>query len=460
MPGRRRRLCSWGCLVFVWGLAGCAAPSVDRPTWLGVPKTEDDVFFYVDGRSEGHLNPEDAQSEAFEDALRLIESRLMGSGTATRGGRLPPEIFAEARVLDEGYYAEKRGALYAGWARVRFPRDTARQAHTRANVGRRINERWQQAKTQAGRGAYQDAAALIRELIKEYRDPLGAACTLAEAQSMLREIEQKQARAERRAVLTQLWNEADTLARQTQYQAAADRLRKLMAGIKPGDELPAPVDTIKLRLASLMGQQREYFEAFRWYSDLTNCATPAIAAQASSALAALPSGGAYRFWPMNDRWKGRKVAYAAFWRQDAGAAYFPELSTQMANYLQEARLPSADVGARAAASAIDTPLEDSVAAALMPVARELGAGILWVAFLDTNAARRCQPDAMAASYNVKLPAIDTSVQYVVFDVVSGSVLCRDQAQLRVCDWTEVRVARETVSLLAEKYLVPKCPAAP
>ncbi len=401
--------CSAGLCAWLSGGGGGWARAADSaavsPAWIDHPKSDDSVFLYRVGRSEGQPNRATAQQEAYRNALSVIVGEMLARSGVDES--LRSELAANlpvqnAEIVPGAVHTETNRTGLVCWIQVSYPlaekaklleRIEPEKAKLLERVAfdRRLAALFAEARAAHGRGEHESARTNLQTVIRDYARLRAPAFELQDAQLLL--------------------------------GATYDAQKDFLAARQCYEEVAQNVSSAKWRDA------------------------------AAARLKALPK--APRAWPLNDRWRGRKVALLCV-AQDVGQPPHPfaALGEVLARDCREPRLESVDVTAQIKAAGIAALFEQRVVTAAAEVAQRQGAGVVLAVRIATDPSKRGQTQE---TMGIAMPVADSQVAFMVVDVAAASVCYGDRFSEVAGTMSESRLAERVAAMLVVKYLAPKCP---
>lgn len=396
------------CVGLFAGLGECSraadAPAV-CPAWIDHPKSDDSVFLYRVGRSEGQSDKAAAQQEAYRNALSVIVGEMLARAGVEES--LRPELVGNlpvqnAEIVPGAVYVETNQAGLVCWVQVSYP--------------------------------------------------------LVEKAKLLERIEPEKQKVLERVAFDQrivaLFAEARAFHSRGEHESARTNLQTVIQNYA---RLRAPsfdLQEAQVLLGDTYGAQKDFLAARQCYDGVVqDSSSTQWKATASTKLRALPK--APRAWPLNDRWQGRKVALLCAVR-DVGQVprAFAALGTVLGRDCRESRLECVDLGTIKADELAALFSQRSVTV-VGEAAKRKGAGVVLAVLITVDPSKRGQTQE---TMGVAMPVADSEVAFLVVDVKGATVCYGDRFNEVAGNRSETRLAERVASILVEKYLVPKCPA--
>lgn len=377
-----------------------------RPSWIDHPKSDDSVFLYRVGYSAGQKDAAAARQEAYRNALSAIVGEMLSRSGVDKS--LQPDLAASlpvqnAEIVPGAVHTETNQAGFACWVQVSYP--------------------------------------------------------LAEKAKLLERIEPEKLKVLERVEFDRrmagLLAEARAAHSRGEYESARTNLQVV---VESHARLRAPTfdwEDAQVLLGDTCGAQKDFLEARRNYEGVAqNSSSAAWKAAATAKLKALPR--APRAWPLNDRWRGRRVALLCAQREVGQAPRpFTALVEILGRDCRESRLESVEVTGDLKADELVALFGQGSVAAACEAAKRKGAGVVVAVLLSTDPAKRGQTEDMMG---VAMPVADSEVTFLVVDAEGGTAGYGDRFSEVAGTRSESRFAERVASILVEKYLVPKCPA--
>ena len=388
------------------GVASVTWAASDLPSWVDHPKSDDSVFLYRIGYSEGQKDPVTARQDAYRQALSVIVGEMLARAGVEES--LRPELginlpIQNAEMVPGAVYTETNAAGVRCWVQVSYPltekaklleriEPEKKQLLARIESGKRIASLFDEARAAQAKGDHEAAMAHLQTVIQNYPVLRAPPFELPEAQLLLGDI----------------------------YCARKDFLaaRQCYDGV--------------LQTAN----------SAKWKS---------VATMKAKALPKAP-----RAWPLHDRWHGRKTALVCAMRNTGEAPRpFAGLGQVLGRDCREARLESVDLSGEMKSDEVAGLFDQRSLAAITGVAKQKGAGMILAVMLATDPAKRGQTKEVMG---VAMPVVDSEVSFLVIDVEGSAVLYGDRFSEITGTRSDSQCAERVASLLVEKYLIPKCPA--
>ncbi len=383
-----------------------ADAAVGPPSWIDHPKSDDSVFLYRVGHSGGHRDQAAAQQAAYRNALAVIVDEMLARSGVDEC--LRPDVAANlpvqnAETVPGAVYTETNQVGFVCWVQVSFP--------------------------------------------------------LAEKAKLLERIEPEKQRALERVAfdrhIVALFSEARAARGRGEYESARTNLQAVIQNYARLRVPPFELQEAQVLLGDTYGAQRDFLAARQCYEGVVQ--NPAAAKWKDTAAARLKTlPKAPRSWPLNDRWRGRKVALVCAVR-DVGQPPrpFTALAGVLGRDLRESRLENADVTGEIKADAIAAFSEQRSIAAAGEVARREGSRVVLAVLLTTDPSKRGQTQE---TMGIAMPVADSEIAFWIVDVDGATVCYSDHFSDIAGTRSESRLAERVASILLENYLVPKCPA--
>ena len=365
---------------------------VVRPEWIAQPKTDDSLYLYRVGHAMDQSSADAARDAAFQDAVRQVACIFM---PVIRGNLSVTQVVAAVSlrnvdILPACVHTEPVARGYEGWVQVSWP--------------------------------------------------------LAEKQNIIRRIEQGEKS-------DQLWADAKSEVNQGRYEPAQKLLRQIIEGRDQSLFMTADMDEVRLVLGNTYREQNNVLDARRWYESVLHATgSDQWKTKATEALARLPDPP--RFWPLQDRWNGRKVALLCAIRDDKPCRRFLDLANVLTKDCGEARLGSVDIAQGLDAKSLAACFDKMDFAAAGKAASAQQAGVVLAVLFDIDPLKR---GATTQMYGVTLPAMDSMVRFFVVRVEDGRIIYNGQFKEAAGALAESRLADRATAIMIAKYLVPQCP---
>lgn len=364
----------------------------ERPEWIAQPKTEDSLYLYRVGHAMNQPSTDAARDAAFQDAVRQIAGIFtpMIRGNTSVTQVMTAVSLRNVDILPGCAYTEPATHGHEGWVQVSYPLAEKQKIIRRIEQGEKSDQLWVEAKSEVNQGRYEPAQKLLKQII-EGRDQV-------------------------------LFMTTDT-------------------------------DEIRLVLGDTYRAQGNVLDARRWYESVLHTTTAdQWRTRATEALRHLPEPP--RFWPLQDRWSGRKVALLCAIRDDKPCRRFLDLVNVLTKDCGEARLGSVDItqglDAKNLADCFDKM--DFTVAGKAATAKE--AGLVLAVLFDIDPLKR---GATTQMYGVTLPAMDSMVRFFIVRVEDGAIVYNGQFKETAGALAESRLADRAAAIMINKYLVPQCP---
>jgi hypothetical protein len=383
--------------------AGCTTPPApvqttvveapaNAPEWIRRPKGDDSLYLYRVGHATGQPDQEAARKAAYQNALEII-AREMVAHLSIEGERVTlasKVTLRNVEIMPGIQYAEVGPDGHSCWVQVSYPLGERAKIVAKINNAEKLNREWGAARAASARGEHETARLALLEILKGATDP---------------------------------------------------------------EFLSFRPDEAKLLLADTCLAQKDTLEARRWLDSVeSTSADPRSRSVAQEKRMELPPPP--RFWKMNDRWKGAKVALLCQLREGDGCKPYPDLDAVFDRDCREARLDTVhlreNIDAREAAALFDSRNTSHV----VKVARKAGAGVVLALLYDIDPVRR----ARAAAPGAAPSGPDSSITLLVVRVADEQVIFTANIREVAGSSSPVRLAETAANILIQKYLVPKCPS--
>ena len=378
-----------GCTTARVGLG--APVGLPRPLWIEQPKSDDSLYLYRVGFSSQRATGDHAKNAAYENALAEISKSIISSVTVDGNStRLRSSlVIRNAEILPGCEYYERGLGGHSCWLQVSYP--------------------------------------------------------LAEKAKLLKRIEQGDA-------LAKVWGKARSEFNRGAYEQAKPLLLQVIGGHEVDMNLGFSVEQAKLLLGDACREQKDILEARRWYENVAKLSEQdRFKREASERLQDLPA--APRFWPMNDRFGGQKVAILACAREGQACTRSSSLSSVLRDDCRLAQLSSVDVGKRLTDAQRAAFFDDGESGAVVAAAK--GAGVLLAVLIDVDPAKRGTKQIV---FGQETDAIDTRVHYRVLGLPAGRSLLEGSFKAVAGKTSPDGLAKRSATVLIRNYLIPKCPA--
>lgn len=365
---------------------------VVRPEWIAQPKTDDSLYLYRVGHAVDQPSAGAARDAAFQDAVRQVAGIFI---PVIRGNPSVTQVVAAVSlrsvdILPGCAHTESTAEGYDGWVQVSYP--------------------------------------------------------LAEKQKIIRRIEQGEK-------ADQLWADAQSEVNQGRYEPAQKLLKQIIEGRDQELFMKADMDEVRLVLGDTYREQNNVLDARRWYeSVLRTTASDQWKTRATEVLRHLPDPP--RFWPLQDRWNGRKAALLCAIRDDKPCRRFLDLANVLTKDCGEARLGSVDIAQGLDENNLAACFDKMNFAAACQAASAQQAGVVLAVLFDIDPHKR---GATTQMYGVTLPAMDSMVRFFVVRVEDGKIVYNGQFKETAGALAESRLADRAAAIMITKYLVPQCP---
>lgn len=399
-------LCVWLAAAPSPADSAADAPQGPLPSWIGNPKSDDSIFLYRVGFSEGKKDKGAAQQAAYENALSVIVNEMLARAGVEESlrpdlaGHLPVR---NAEMVPGSVYALEKPGGISCWVQVSWPlaekaelleriEPEKKKALERVEFGRRLAALYAEAKAAHARGEYETARTNLEAVIKNYAALRAPPCELEDAQILLGDV---------------------------------DNARK-----------------------DFLAARQSYEEV------LQNTASASWKEAAASKLKGLPK--APRAWPLHDRWAGRKVALICAIRETGQAPRpFALLGETLGKECRESRLDHVDLSGEVGADAVLSLFDQRACTAIGEMAKGKGAGVVLAVLLTQDPSKRGQTQDMMG---VAMPVSDSEVSFLLVDVEGAKISYADRYPEVAGTRSEARLSERVSSILLEKHLVPKCPS--
>jgi hypothetical protein len=379
--------------------AGCLslnngnAKARQLPLWVTQPKSPDSVYAYVIGSSRQQPSMEPAKEQAFHDALVNVFKAIMAGVTlaADESEYLAAAEIKGAEMIPDCLHFETTEQGIDCWIQVSYPLAERARILGQYEAGKPLRAMWESARIAYAKGDFQAARS----------------------------------------------NSVEVISRRT-----AEML------------IPFAMDDVKMLAADASMQQKDFLEARRWYESLAKLSgKEAVREKASVMIGSLPQ--APRFWPMNDRFGGQKVALVCGIREGKGCEAFGDLTGIMSSECREAGLPFADISNQLGPEAMGKLFDQRDLTGAVKAAIDQQAGVILALLMDVDPEKRALARSGASAENV---SVDTLMKYMVISVSEGVCIYDGSIKEIAGSTSDAAVAAHAVAVLIQKYLVPKCPA--
>lgn len=398
MPAPAGRWLVVGVLACLLGAAASSCkspPPSDRPRWVGEPKSDDSIYLYRVGHAACQPSADAAREAAFQDAVGQI-LRLFALPEDEDGDAAASArrfVAGKADLVPGCVWIETDGGRSEGWVQVSWPLAEKQRLTARLALGEELARRWAQAQEALRKGRAEEAKTMLDDILA----------------------------------------------------------RKDQALFLPFDQ-----DAVKLLLGDIHRERREMVEARACYESVINTsASPAARKTAVEKVRLLPDPP--RFWPMRDRWGGRKIALLCAIRDGRECRRFLDLTNLLTRDCGEARLPSVDIAGALDAAGMAAFFDRMDFAAAREAAGKAAAGLIFGVLYDTDPAKR---GAKQVNLGVEVPVPDSVVRFFLVRAGDGKLLYNGQFREIAGANPEPRLADHAAAILIAKYLVPHCPPAP
>lgn len=410
MQSRRISFLAAGlCVALVASSGGWVRASEaisDSPSWIDHPKSDDSVFLYRIGRSEGQKDKTAAQQEAYRNALSVIAGEMMARAGIDEN--LRTELAANlpvqnAEIVPGGVYTETNQTGFVCWVQVSYPHAEKTKLLERIEPER-------------------------KKILTRLEFDRNIAALFSEAQSAHARGDHESAR--------------------TNLQAVIQYYPKLRAP-------PFDIQDARILLGDTCCSQKDFLAARQYYEEVMQTSESAkFKNMASAKLKALPK--APRAWPLNDRWRGRKIALLCAIR-DVGQMPrpFSALGGVLSRDCRESRLESMDITSEIKADEFAAFFDQRMLTAVNTAAKRKGAGIVLAALLTKDPSKHGQTKE---TMGIAMPVADSEIAFLIVDVEGANTFYGDRFNETSGSRSEPQFAERVASMLIEKYLVPKCPA--
>jgi len=392
-------------VVLSAGLAtGAWATAAASPSWIDHPKSDDSVFLYRIGHSEGQQDKAAAQQEAYRQALSVIVEEMMARAGVDE--RLRPELGANlpiqnAEIVPGGVYTETNQVGYVCWVQVSYP--------------------------------------------------------LAEKNKLLERIEPEKKKILERIEfdmhVAALFNEAQAAQARGEYELAQTHLQTVIQNYPklrtPSFDLPEA----QLLLGDTYCARKDFLMARCCYDGVMQTSAK-WKNTASAKLKALPK--APRAWPLNDRWHGRKVAFISAIRNVGQTPRpFAALGSILSRDCRESRLENVDISSELKTSELTALFDQRALPPAIGAAKQNGSGIILAVLITSDPSKRGQTKE---TMGITMPVADSEATFLVVDVNGAKAIYSDRFTEISGTRSESQFAERVASIMVEKYLIPKCPA--
>lgn len=375
-------------------LSSCATVRVGtrRPEWIAHPKSDDSLYMYRVGHASNRPSAETARKAAYQDALAQISKSIISS-ISVRGddSRLTSSLnIRDAEIMPECVHLEKSILAYSCWVQISYPLFEKKKIVERVDLGEKVNSLWAEAQSEMHRGAYEKAKSSLIKLINDHEKAIGAAFD---------------------------------------------------------------VDEAKLFLGDVYREQKDFLEARRWYDNIEKLSVSSEwKKKAFKRLMHLPR--APRFWPMNDRFGGRKIALLCCMREGGACRRAGELTSVLIKDIREARLECVDIAPDITARDMAGIFDGGKLGPAFAAASTQNAGIIIAVLLDTDPEKRGKK---TRTLGIEMPVMDTQVGFFVVSGSTGNIIYDGSFKEIAGNSSIARLAKHAATILIQNYLVPKCP---
>ena len=433
-------------------VAGCSTPFSPWPSWVEQPKREDSVCLYALGHATRASSESAARNAAYQDGIaqfsRMVLTKSGVDGVASSSG-----VALEWRGVEMvagGVSAQHRVGGWEAYVLVSWPRADHDRMVVRLNLGTRLNALWAESGAAAAARQWDQAIGKIETILREYHDPLNVRFSINDASRELESLKN----SKRVAELNQWWSQAQSDFQGGRLVEAHIVLDKLLAAAPFPSSGGPSLDSVKLLTGELCERQTDLGGARRWYGALAeSAADPEVRQRARIRLEALPPPP--RFWPMNERWGGAKVALVCVIRDGSACRQFPDLSAILQKDCLEAQMNVIDESASLRSEAMASLFGPGDSSQVVQTLRQRGSGLILAVLYDIDPALRNKVEDVGG---VSMPVPDARVGFVVIRADTGKIIHRGQFKAITDGKGESRLAPYAATVLIAKYLVPSCPA--
>jgi hypothetical protein len=436
----------------VLGLAaGCATPLAPWPSWVEQPKREDSVCLYALGHATRASSESAARNAAYQDGIAQF-SQMVLTKSGVDGVAASSGVELEWRGVEMvagGVSAQRRVGGWEAYILVSWPRADHDRMVARLNLGTRLNGLWAESGAAAAARQWELAIGKIEVILREFHDPLDVRFSLEEARRELESLKN----VKRGAELNQWWAQAQSDFQGGRLAEARIMLDKLLAAVPFPSAGGPSLDMVKLLAGELCERQTDLGGARRWYGVLAeSAADPGVRQLARIRLEALPPPP--RFWPMNERWGGVKVALVCVIREGGVCRQFPALAQILQKDCLEARMTVIDESSSLRSEAVGMLFGSGDSSQVVQDLRQRGAGVILAVQYDIDPALKNKVEDVGG---VAMPLPDAHVGFVVIRADTGKIIHRGLFKAITDGKGESRLAPYAATVLITKYLVPSCP---
>lgn len=380
-------------------VSGCVTTDVisnlPRPEWIRSPKSDDSSCMYRVGQSTGLGTPEAAREAAYRDALATISKEILSQVKIEGGSASLTSGFAfrGAEIMPGCIHLETTRAGVSCWVQINYPLGERDKLVQRIKLGEKIDGLWSEAKSFYHRGEYGQAIANLKTVVADYDN---AICTSFE------------------------------------------------------------IDAAKVLLGDACVAQKAYPEAMSQYDNVIGLSSSApkwVTVAKEKRAGILSEWKPPRFWPMRDRWQGKKVVILCAIREGSDLRKFPDLYRNLTKDCTDARMECADLWQTVTPDAVTALFDKNDITAVAGAA----AGSVTLAILaEVDPAKQGKSEQiMGASASVP----DTTVHFFVLVSGQASVLHYSARFKEIKgQGSETKLAERIANIMIRKYLVPECPA--
>jgi hypothetical protein len=366
----------------------------DRPEWIDNPKSNDSVYMYRVGHASGRSTSEEARKAAFEDALARISKSIISSVSVRgRETRLSSMMeIRDAKILPGCIYLDRSGSKHDAWVQVMYPLSEKKKIVDRIDMGEKLNGMWVKAQSDMHRGAYADAVPSLTNLLARFEQAVN---------------------------------------------------------------LSFDVDNAKILLGDAYRDQKNFLEARRWYENVEKLSeNDDWRKKAAERMNKLPEPP--RFWPMNDRFGGRKTALLCATREGGDCKRAKDMISVLAGDCREARLKCMDITTSLTPKNMADVFDVSSMEPLIKAVEGKDVGIVIAVLFDIDPVKRRKNNDAGG-----IPSIDTQVRFLIVSIsakTGAEVLYSGNFKEIAGKASDSRLASHAAAILIRNYLVPNCPS--
>ncbi|MEI6809193.1 MAG: hypothetical protein WCN95_10775, partial [bacterium] len=338
---------------------------------------------------------EAAREAAYRDALATISKEIL-SQVRIEGGRASLTsgfAFRGAEIMTGCIHLETTKTGVSCWVQISYPLGEKDKLVQRIKLGEKLDGLWSEAKSSYHRGEYGQAIANLKTVVADYENALCASFDIEAAKVLL----------------------GDACVAQKAYPEAMSQYDNV---IGLSSSAPKWVTIAKEKRAGILNE---------WKPP--------------------------RFWPMRDRWQGKKVAILCAIREGADLQKFPDLYRTLTKDCTDARMECADLWQTVTPDIVAALFDKNDTTAV--VGASVGSVTLAI-LAEVDPAKQGKSEQIMG-FSASVP--DTTVHFLV--MVSGqSAVLHYTGQFKEVKGhgSETKLAERIANILIRKYLVPECPA--